>query len=106
MGQNMIGSLRTVNCGTIKEINGYTVELLGPGYSTHPAQMVVVYAPEGSRKVEVVFDGDHFYIYRFKTHADLQHYWSTQKDMGLMNNPKYKKICQVAIEVYRIVFGR
>lgn len=106
------GDLTAANCGTIQNVvlpNGdtYRLELMGPGFSTHADNMVALYCPEDSRrKVEVVYNGQRFFIYRFKTHEEVQHYWSTAKEAAdMLRSRKYSKVAEVLIQAFRVVFG-
>ena len=69
-----IGDLVTVNGGTIVDFGSFSAEIMGPGYSTHPAKLVAVYAKEGHLKVELIYDGtcDRFFIYRFNKTANAK----------------------------------
>lgn len=103
---SVINGMTTVNGGTLVRFpNNLTVEAMGNGYSTHPTNMVALYTPEGSRKVELVYDGKAFYIFRFKSHSDLQHYWSTMKQINeLIRSRKYSNMAKMAIEAYESIF--
>ena len=46
-----IGNLATVNGGKIVDTPEFSVEVLGPGYSTHHEHMVVSYAKDQLRLV-------------------------------------------------------
>ena len=103
----MIGDLVTVNGGTIVNQNGYSVEVMGPGYSTHRGKLVAAYAKEGHIKVELIYDADvdRFFIYRFKGYAALHHYWSTQCSREwVLSNKKYKIMGEICIRASRDIF--
>lgn len=103
----MIGNLTTVNCGKIINISeiGLKVEVMGPGYSTHKTNMIAIYAPEGMVKVEIVFDGTTFYVYRFRTHTDTQHYWSRKYTADwMLSHTNYEAVAKGAIKAYNIIF--
>lgn len=105
---NMIGNLTTVNCGKIVNISeiGLKVEVMGPGYTTHQTNMIAIYATEGNVKVEIVFDGTDFYIYRFRRHTDLQHYWSRKHTADwMLSHTKYAAVAKGAIKAYNIIFN-
>jgi hypothetical protein len=104
--------LRTVNGGTVRELvyNGeaYLVELLGPGYSTHPTKIVSVYKKAGSGKVELSY-WKHYgqpciRVYFYKRTSDLSAY--TSRGYNLNNIPKrYDDLLNIAASVYADVFG-
>ena len=103
---NKIGSLTTVNGGTIRDWPTFSAEILGPGYSIHNKNMVVLYASEGNIKVSIVYDGKNFYIYRFRNHESLQHYWSRKCDIEwTLYSDKYNDISKKCIIAYNDVFG-
>lgn len=104
-----IGSLVTVNGGTLRDWPDFTAEIMGPGYSSHPSRLVAVYAPEGNVKVELVYDGEvkRFFIYRFRTHSATQHYWSRQAPVEwTLNSKKYGGMARACIKAYNDVFMR
>lgn len=104
-----IGNLLTVNGGKVINWKEFSAEIMGNGYSTHPNNLVAVYAREGQLKVELVYDGkrDTFYIYRFKGFNDTQHYWSTQKSKDwILSNPKYKRMGMACIKAYNDIFNK
>lgn len=104
--------MTATNGGTIMQVTisaseQYTVEALGWIYSTHKDKMVVLYVAEGGIKVEVVFDGKYFYIYRYRTLEALEHYWSTKKSAADMESSrKYKLMADAAVKCYSKIFGR
>ena len=103
-----IGDLVTVNGGTVVNFQTFSAEVMGPGYSTHPNNLVAVYAKEGHLKVELIYDGacDRFFIYRFKGYAGLQHYWSTQASRGwILSNKKYKNMGEACIKAWNELFN-
>ena len=103
----MIGRLSTVNGGTIVDTNYYSVEVLGPGFSTHKDMMVVAYAPEGNVKVSMVYDGHAFYVYRFRNHLDTQHYWSRKYSKEyVLHNKKYRQMAEICIMAAADLFNR
>lgn len=96
--------LTPVNGGTMMEGPFGPVEVLGPGYSTHPTNIVCLYTTEGRIKVEVAYSGgDNFEVYRFKTHDELQHYWSHIFSMNNVSK-KYKNMVEAAVSEYRRIF--
>ena len=102
----MIGSLSTVNGGTVVNTQAYSVEAMGPGYSNHRGYMVATYAAEGHIKVEVIYDGNRFYVYRFKGYVSNHHYWSTQYSKEYMlNSKKYKKMAETCIVAMADLFN-
>ena len=103
-----VGDLLTVNGGTVIDQNGYSVEVMGPGYSTHRGNLIASYAKEGHIKVMLVYDPscNRFFIYRFKGYAETHHYWSTQASREwILSNRKYKAMGEVCIRACRDIFG-
>lgn len=99
-------NLVPVNGGTILPSEYGFVEVLGPGYSTHPTNIVCLYTTEGRVKVECAYSGkDTFEVYRFKTHDELQHYWSRQL-IADENNKKYGKMIRALKLEYARIFGQ
>lgn len=87
-----INGLATVNGGTLIPFENSTVEMLGPGHSTHLKRIVCAYANEGGVKVEVAYcpETGSVTVYRFKHAKDLQHYWSRSWEIKeLIQNKKY-----------------
>lgn len=99
-----IGNLTTVNCGQIFEFSDVTCEALSPAFSGHLTNMVCLYASEGIVKVAVAYDGEDFYVSRFRTPDATQHYWSRRYTKEQMNNKKYQEIARLAIACYHRVF--
>lgn len=104
-----ISGLVTVNGGTLVDIDKYlaTVEVMGPGYSSHKDNMIAVYAKEGNVKVEVVYhrNSKSFMIYRFRSHSDTQHYWSARRSYDwMMNSPKYGNLAKTCVGAYAQIF--
>lgn len=98
----LIGGLTTVNCGKIIEGPNWVAEILGPGYSNHSTNCVVLYANEGGRKISLVYCGERCIVYRFKYHDSLQHYWSrSYQTSDLLSSRKYSKMVQLAAEIYK-----
>ena len=104
-----IGNLATVNGGKIVNWGDFSAEIMGKGYSTHPDNLVAVYAREGGIKVELVYNGKDktFTIFRFKGYDDLQHYWSTNKSKDyILNSPTYKRMGKACIKAYNDIFNK
>lgn len=98
-----IGRIRTDNCGTIVNTPYGMAELLGPGYSTHPKNMVVVYTNEGDTKISVVYYGDGCTVYRFHGLDNNQHYWSRGYSVSeLLESKKYSPLVGKAQAIARI----
>lgn len=97
----IINGMTTVNGGRIVSYNNSQVEVLGPSISGHKDNMIVSYAIEGSRIVSMVYDGKAFYIFRFKTHSELQHYWSTKMNVNrALESRKYSQMAKYTISAY------
>lgn len=102
----LVNGMSTVNGGTILNNKNLQFEAMGPGYSTHPTKMVATYASEGLVKVEMVYDGKAFYVFRFRRHMDNQHYWSRKYNINnLINSKKYGNMAKKTIQAYNIIFG-
>ena len=101
-----INGMVTVNGGTIVPFENSYVEILGPGYSTHPNLMVVAYATEGKVKVSVVLFNDLCYVYRFRSYDSLQHYWSKMYCVdALINNKKYGDTVNYLLRARKSLLG-
>lgn len=104
--------LATVNGGTVRELvyNGkvYLVELMGPGFSTHPTKIVSVYKRVGIGKVELSYWKSHGVpctrIYYYRNPSDLSAY--TSRGYTFSQVPKkYSDLLEIAMSVYADVFG-
>lgn len=101
----LIYGLATVNGGTLMPFEDSIIEVLGPGYSTHPTNIVCAYAKEGSIKVEVAYSKTSVEVYRFKTADSLQHYWSRSwKPSELIKNKKYVNMIKYLDRAYNTIF--
>lgn len=99
----VINGLTTVNCGQIVTTPYGVAELLGPRYSNHPDNGVFVYAAEGHLKVALGYYGSKCYIFRFKSHTELQHYWSRAYDTAVLEkNRKYRLMLDMARNIARL----
>ncbi len=105
-------TLVTVNGGTVRKLvyNGkvYLVELMGPGFSTHPTQIVSVYKRVGAGKVELSYWKSNRIpctrIYYYRNPSDLQAY--TSRGYTFSQVPKkYSDLLEIAMSVYVDVFG-
>lgn len=100
-----------LNGGEMRDVaieNGvtYRVEVMGPGISGHPDQMIAMYFDVGGKKVEVAFNGAKYFIFHFKHLEDAQHYWSTMKEPYDMDKSRrYHFVAQVMPKIYKVVFG-
>lgn len=102
----LVNGMLAVNGGVILNDKNLQFEVMGPGYSTHQTRMVATYAPEGLVKVEMVYDGKAFYVFRFRGHMDAQHYWSRKYNINnLINSKKYGDMAKKTIQAYNIIFG-
>lgn len=100
-----MNNLVPVNGGTIVEIDGIPVEVLGPGYSTHPTNIVCTYVNEGGRKVEVAYSKNTVEVYRFKRADSLQHYWSRSWTTSeLIKSKKYANMIKFLDRAYNLIF--
>ena len=105
MAEN-IGGLTTVNGGTIIPFEDSAVEVLGPGYSSHPNNIVVGYSSEGNVKVSVVLCGKRCWIYRFRSYDSLQHYWSREYPLiKMIESNKYGVMTEFLMRAQRAMFG-
>lgn len=103
---NKIGRLTTVNGGTLVDFENTVVEVLGPGYSTHPTNIVCAYTSEGDIKVEIAYSRYSVEVYRFKASNSLQHYWSRSfTHAEIVNNRKYKEVVQFLSRAYATIFS-
>lgn len=100
-----INGLVTVNGGKIVDLPNGSIEVLGPSYTSHPVNMVASYASEGNVKVEMVYDGKYYYVYRFRDKASLQHYWSRRYEPEkILLMPKYKQMAKFTYQSYNYMF--
>ena len=101
----VINGLTTVNGGQIVPFKESMVELLGPRISSHKVPMVVCYAAEGITKVSMVYDGKAFYVYRFRTHSELHHYWSRKfTSSQAYESEKYHNMAVYLVEAYKTFY--
>ncbi len=99
-------NLTPVNRGRIENFEGYMVELMGPSISSHVSNMVAMYAPEGNVKVSIVYDGNKAIVYRFRTHSELQHYWSRIYSINkILSMDKYSNMVKILIRAYNFYFN-
>lgn len=97
--------LSIVNGGKVVDYLDSFVEVLGLKYSKHIKNMVVAYAMEGNIKVSVVYDGEKFYVYRFKGALENHHYWSKAMDRhSVLNSSKYGKMGRFCMQAYSDIF--
>lgn len=102
MNTESIFGLVPVNGGIIKPFKNSKVEILNRNISGHLEYLIVSYASEGQVKVSMCYDGNAFYISRFRNAKELQHYWSTSKQLDeVMTSKKYRELAIYTIEAYK-----
>lgn len=101
----IISGIIPVNGGSLTVFENNIIEILGPELTGHSTPMVVLYITEREIKTALVYSGvNNITMYKYKTHKELQHYWSHNYLLGdILKSKKYGNAARAAIRAYDVL---